>query len=86
MLYGRFLPAVPNDNQSKWCGFLLAVEMTIVTKKRRRESVGGVAAHTLFIITILWSSFRLKGGIHNNHPPAAPLLFFPGEGGPFSGF
>jgi len=61
MLYGRFLPAVPNDNQSNWCGFLLAVEMTIVTKKRRRESVGGVAAHTLFIITILWSSFGTEG-------------------------
>jgi len=68
MLYGRFLPSVPNDNQSKWCGFLLAVEMTIVTKKRRRESVGGYAAHTPFIINILWSSFRLKGGIHNSLP------------------
>jgi len=68
MLYGRFLPAVPNDNQSKWCGFLLAVEMTIVTKKRRRESVGGYAAHTPFIINVLWSSFRPKGGIHNSHP------------------
>jgi len=92
MFYGRFLPSVPNDNQSKWCGFLLAVEMTIVTKKRRKESVGGVAAHTPFIINILWSSFRPKGGIHNSLPPAAPPSLFSKRRGPgdelvsFSGF
>jgi len=36
--------------------FLPSVEMTVVLKKRRGVSVGGVAAHAHSITTILWAS------------------------------